>query len=250
MPIPTFGPNAVDWETRVDMDRLRDERLARLRAELDRSRARRSARLRLHQHPVHDLHPHRHLGDRQDDPVRAPGPRRRTDRVGLRLGRQTPPALQPVAGLLAVRTRTATRTRPTTAPTRATPAAPVPESLPCAAPSTPVPVWARPSPRRSSGSSNSTVCTRTARRGRDRAAGAGRAAGRRYHGGRRPTGLPGGTPHQDRRRDQAAHARLLDGRRRLRRALPVPASRGAGERVRRSRRQDPLRSGLGVRRGC
>ena len=31
------GTNAVDWEQRVDMDRLRDERLARLRAELDRS---------------------------------------------------------------------------------------------------------------------------------------------------------------------------------------------------------------------
>jgi Xaa-Pro aminopeptidase len=37
MPIPTFGPNAVDWETRVDMNRLRGERLARLRAELERS---------------------------------------------------------------------------------------------------------------------------------------------------------------------------------------------------------------------
>jgi len=33
----TTGTNAVDWERRVDMDRLRDERLARLHAELDRS---------------------------------------------------------------------------------------------------------------------------------------------------------------------------------------------------------------------
>jgi Xaa-Pro dipeptidase len=33
----TFGPNAVDWENRVDMDRLRQERLARLNAELERS---------------------------------------------------------------------------------------------------------------------------------------------------------------------------------------------------------------------
>src|SRR5215469_4619472 len=33
----TFGPNAVDWENRVDMDRLRQERLARLTAELERS---------------------------------------------------------------------------------------------------------------------------------------------------------------------------------------------------------------------
>ncbi|MET8413062.1 Xaa-Pro peptidase family protein [Streptomyces sp. NPDC005195] len=37
MAIPTFGPNAVDWETRVDMGRLRDERLARLRASLEQS---------------------------------------------------------------------------------------------------------------------------------------------------------------------------------------------------------------------
>ena len=37
MAIPTSGPNAVDWEARVDMGRLRDERLARLRAELERS---------------------------------------------------------------------------------------------------------------------------------------------------------------------------------------------------------------------
>lgn len=31
------GTNAVDWEARVDFDRLRDERLARIKAELDRS---------------------------------------------------------------------------------------------------------------------------------------------------------------------------------------------------------------------
>lgn len=33
----TTGTNAVDWEARVDFDRLRTERLARLKAELDRS---------------------------------------------------------------------------------------------------------------------------------------------------------------------------------------------------------------------
>jgi Xaa-Pro dipeptidase len=33
----TFGQNAVDWETRVDLNRLRAERLARLNAELERS---------------------------------------------------------------------------------------------------------------------------------------------------------------------------------------------------------------------
>ena len=31
----TTGTNAVDWEARVDFDRLRTERLARLKAELD-----------------------------------------------------------------------------------------------------------------------------------------------------------------------------------------------------------------------
>lgn len=37
MGIPTFGPNTVDWETRVDMGRLRTERLGRLREQLERS---------------------------------------------------------------------------------------------------------------------------------------------------------------------------------------------------------------------
>jgi Xaa-Pro dipeptidase len=37
MAIHTFGPNAVDWEERVDLARLREERLARLRVQLERS---------------------------------------------------------------------------------------------------------------------------------------------------------------------------------------------------------------------
>jgi Xaa-Pro aminopeptidase len=37
MAIRTYGPNAVDWEQRVDLDRLRTERLQRLKDELDRS---------------------------------------------------------------------------------------------------------------------------------------------------------------------------------------------------------------------
>jgi Xaa-Pro aminopeptidase len=37
MGIRTYGPNAVDWEERVDVDRLRTERLARLKEALDRS---------------------------------------------------------------------------------------------------------------------------------------------------------------------------------------------------------------------
>jgi Xaa-Pro aminopeptidase len=37
MSTSTFGMNVVDWEARVDMGRLRDQRLARLKAELSRS---------------------------------------------------------------------------------------------------------------------------------------------------------------------------------------------------------------------
>lgn len=37
MAIRTYGPNAVDWEQRVDLDRLRAERLARLKDTLARS---------------------------------------------------------------------------------------------------------------------------------------------------------------------------------------------------------------------
>jgi Xaa-Pro aminopeptidase len=37
MGIATYGTNAVDWEQRLDIDRLRRDRLARLRAELDKS---------------------------------------------------------------------------------------------------------------------------------------------------------------------------------------------------------------------
>lgn len=37
MGTPTYGTNAVDWEQRIDVDRLRTERLERLRAELERS---------------------------------------------------------------------------------------------------------------------------------------------------------------------------------------------------------------------
>src|ERR1022692_3834495 len=37
MAIHTFGSNAVDWEERVDLARLRSERLARLKAQLERS---------------------------------------------------------------------------------------------------------------------------------------------------------------------------------------------------------------------
>ena len=37
MGIHTYGSNAVDWEARVDMARLREERLAKLNAALEAS---------------------------------------------------------------------------------------------------------------------------------------------------------------------------------------------------------------------
>jgi Xaa-Pro aminopeptidase len=37
MPIATYGANSVDWEMRIDQDKLRRDRLARLRAELEKS---------------------------------------------------------------------------------------------------------------------------------------------------------------------------------------------------------------------
>ena len=57
MGIRTYGPNAVDWEERVDFDRLRTERLARLKAALDRSELGALLSLRLPQHPLHDRRP-------------------------------------------------------------------------------------------------------------------------------------------------------------------------------------------------
>ena len=66
---------------------------------------------------------------------------------------------------------------------------------------------------------------------------------------RRPAGVPGGPADQDVRRDPPAHPRLLDGRRRLRGAVPGAAPGCARERVRRPRLQDAARPRLGVRRG-
>ena len=37
MAIRTYGPNAVDWEQRIDLARMREDRLSRLKAQLDRS---------------------------------------------------------------------------------------------------------------------------------------------------------------------------------------------------------------------
>ena len=51
---PSYGSMNVDWENRIDMVRLREQRLARLSAELEQSLPGRVAVLRLPQHPLHD----------------------------------------------------------------------------------------------------------------------------------------------------------------------------------------------------
>ena len=97
MAIPTWGTNAVDWEERVPMDRLRDGAARPAAGAAQGLGLRRDPRVRLRQHPLHDGDPHRHVGDRQADPVRAADPQLRPDPLGLRLGGQAPRALQPVA---------------------------------------------------------------------------------------------------------------------------------------------------------
>ena len=73
--------------------RLRDYRLGRARAALRGQRVRRLPALRLLQHPVHHPHLDRRRPGRQDDPLRPAHRGAGADALGLRVGRQTPPAL-------------------------------------------------------------------------------------------------------------------------------------------------------------
>ena len=98
MGIRTYGPNAVDWEERVDYDRLRTERLARLKASLDRSEL--GALLSFDFHNIRYM-TSTHIGTWAMDKLirfallpRGGG----AGHLGLRLGRPPPPALQPLAG--------------------------------------------------------------------------------------------------------------------------------------------------------
>ena len=97
-PIASRGATmAVDWEQRIDFPKLRAHRLERTKAALRAVRARLPAALRPEQPALRHEHGDRHLGARQEHPLRARLPRRAADPVGLRLGRAAPPALLPVA---------------------------------------------------------------------------------------------------------------------------------------------------------
>ena len=73
MSIRTYGPNAVDWEARVDVDRLRSDRLQRLTQHLDASEL--GALLTFDFSNIRYMTA-THLGDGQADPLRAAASRR------------------------------------------------------------------------------------------------------------------------------------------------------------------------------
>ena len=93
----TYGPAAVDWEQRVDFDRLRRERLARAKGLLEQSEL--GALLCFDMANIRYMTA-THIGtwaSRQADPLLRCCRRAPTRRLGLRLGRAPSPALLPVA---------------------------------------------------------------------------------------------------------------------------------------------------------
>ena len=97
MAIRTFGPNNVDWEVRIDMDRLRTERLARLHKTLEESSL---GALLCFDFANIRYATATHIGTWAIDKLIrfALDPAwRRSDRLGLRLGGASPSVVQPVA---------------------------------------------------------------------------------------------------------------------------------------------------------
>ena len=228
----TFGTKAVDWESAIQFDRLRRERVPRLRAELEKSEL--GALLAFDFSNIRYMSA-THIGTwAMDKLIRFALLTRNSDPIVWDFGSAAKhhQLLQPVAG--------DDHRRGGRRPARA-----APRRRPAAArgrragrdlhPARRVPPRRRRSPTEVAAQDQARTgevrpARRAARRRRHRAAGAVRAAAGRHHRRRRPAGLPGGPPDQDPGRDHAAHPGRLDGRRRLRRALPVPAPRRAGER--------------------
>jgi Xaa-Pro aminopeptidase len=69
MGIHTYGSMGVDWEERVRFDRLREQRLARIKAQLDGLRDGRAAVLRHDEHPLCHGDAHRDVGAGQAQPL-------------------------------------------------------------------------------------------------------------------------------------------------------------------------------------
>ena len=91
--LPALGTMGVDFEERVDYRRLHRYRLGRAQAGAGGIRSRRAAAVRRQQHPLRHLDQDRRMGARQAVALGAADPRRRSDPVGLRLGRRAPQAL-------------------------------------------------------------------------------------------------------------------------------------------------------------
>ena len=208
MAIKTYGTMAVDWERRIDFDRLRRERLARIKEHAGQVGAGRGALLRHEQRPLHHGHAHRHVGAGQDQPLHAAAAERRADPLGLRLRRAPSPAELRLAGRALARRHPADARRDD----------------------------ARDGPLRGSRAQDQARAREArpaqgaGRRRRRRAAGPVRAAEGRAEHRRRPAADVGRARDQDGGRDLAAHALGGDGGRRLLRALQGDEARHARER--------------------
>ncbi len=71
MGLKTHGTMAVDWENRIDFDRLRRERLQKAKDLLKQVVDGLAALLRHEQRALPDIHAHRHLGAGQGQPLHA-----------------------------------------------------------------------------------------------------------------------------------------------------------------------------------
>ncbi len=244
------GSNAVDWEQRVDFDRLRDARLARVKAELDRSEL--GAVLAFDFSNIRYMSS-THIGTwAMDKLIRFSLLTRNTDPVVWDFGSAAKhhSLYNPWLDL-------------TTAEMDADPNAPH-EGAKRAASRVGLAgghldaarrLPARRRDRRGrraedQAGAREVRCRRSAARRRcHRIARAVRASARGHPGRGRAAGLHGGEAHQDLGRDPAPDAGGVDGGCRLRGALPLPPAGRARERGGGPRCQDALRPRKRVRRG-
>ena len=231
MGIHTYGTNAVDWEQRLDCDRLRTERLARLRAELDRSSL--GAVLAFDFTNIRYMTA-THIGTWAVDKlirfsllVRGGEPIIWDFGSAARHHQLYNPWLDHTASrVTGRRPRPAPRRHPERR--RAADRCARRDLHPprCVPPRRRDRRGGRPQDQARAGDPRDA--RRTPRGRRHRAADPGRAPGRRHPGRRRPAGLPRGAPDQDPGRDRPAHPGGLDGRRRLRRTSTTSSGPGCG----------------------
>ena len=225
---PTYGTMGVDWEQRVDFDRLRRERLARAKEHLDASEL--GALLCFDMNNIRYLTA-THIGTwAMDKLVRFALLPQGDEPILWDFGSAARhhAALLPVArrGAVARRHLDAARGGALEGSRR---------------------VGRREDPRRAR-----AARSRSTSRSASTWSSCPCCARSRRRGSRSSTGrqlMQAGADDQDGGRDHAPDHGLRDGRRRLRRALQGAAARDPRERVRRARQQGALRARLGARRG-